>query len=119
VKLTVKLSLRRHKRKYRPVCLGCGCKCEFDYCVECDKKTEKLIAFSHWPLEIGLSPAALKEVELGVRARLAISAWDLDVADVCTELTNLANIIRAHLQHVQARNREILKKQKQLILKKR
>lgn len=73
-------------------CLGCaGVVCQV-----CEDKSNALTKLSHWPLEVSVSPAALIEIEAAIRAHDAPMA----PAALDTELMNVANIIRAHLQHV-------------------
>lgn len=70
-------------------CLGCG----GVVCQVCEDRARKVIEMSHWPLETSISRAALAEVETAIRLH------NLAPAAIDAELINLANIIRAHLQH--------------------
>lgn len=72
-------------------CLGCG----GIVCQVCEDKSNALTKLSHWPLEVSVSRAALAEIETAIRERDV--PWATAALDA--ELENLANIIRAHLQH--------------------
>lgn len=74
-------------------CLGCG----GVVCQVCEDKSNALTRLSHWPLEVSVSRAALLEVEALVRAGLQDNVGYAD--NTYAELQNIANIIRAHLQH--------------------
>lgn len=70
-------------------CLGCG----GVVCQVCEDKSNALTKLSHWPLEVSVSRAALAEIETAIRLH------NLAPAAIDAELMNVANIIRAHLQH--------------------
>lgn len=74
-------------------CLGCG----GVVCPVCEDRAKAIIEHSHWPLETSISRAALDEVESAIRIRLHDFAKM--EAFVRSELENLANVIRSHLQH--------------------
>jgi hypothetical protein len=84
------------------VCLGCGNTYLGAYCLECEARATHLIQTSHWPLETSLSPTALEEVENAIRYYMADTGrGKLKKDSTYIELSNLANNIRSHLQHVQ------------------
>lgn len=74
-------------------CLGCG----GITCQVCEDKSNALTALSHWPLEVSVSRAALVVIEELVRVDYLGS--EPGGSPIAMELENLANIIRAHLQH--------------------
>ena len=79
------------------ICLGCGqAHPVIAYCPDCERKAMRLIQMSHWPLETSLTAVALMQLEIAVRTHVAAL---LPETPGCAELANLANIIRAHLQH--------------------
>jgi hypothetical protein len=85
------------------ICLGCGNTYLGAYCLECEALAAGLIQTSHWPLETSLSPAALSAIETGVRIMLERLPYE---GQTSNELHNLANNIRAHLQHARAAQRK-------------
>lgn len=70
---------------------------------ELTSHTRKLV---RWPLEYSLSVVALAQVEFAVRARLSLVRGGPMPEHVQAELRNLANVIRAHLQHVKEESAE-------------
>lgn len=81
------------------ICLGCGQPYPTAaYCPDCERKAVRVIEQSHWPLETSLSLAALMVIETAVRSLIPANYEATPELD--TELENLANVIRAHLQHV-------------------
>lgn len=78
-------------------CLGCG----GITCQVCEDKSNALTTLSHWPLEVSVSRAALIAVEEGIRMVLP-RGYPNTSPELDAELNNLANIIRAHLQHAPA-----------------
>lgn len=74
-------------------CLGCG----GVVCQVCEDRARKVIEMSHWPLETSISRAALAVLEQLIRQDF-LGTEPHDTA-VSMELANVANIIRAHLQH--------------------
>jgi hypothetical protein len=75
-------------------CLGCG----GITCQVCEDKSNALTRLSHWPLEVSISRAALVDVQSAIGHYLANYGINMPAATI-GELENLANIIRAHLQH--------------------
>lgn len=54
-----------------------------------------------WPITVNLTPAALRVVERAVRSDLIVMRGSI-TPQLNTELLNLANTIRAHMQHIAA-----------------
>jgi hypothetical protein len=93
------------------ICIGCGTKhlSELD-CPVCYARLARCLdVFKHWPLETSLTPAALEHVQAAIELyldsdemRLSRYTRKASYQEVENELTNLAAIIRAYLQHVAA-----------------
>lgn len=80
-------------------CLGCSRSHIVGLpCATCQAIADEIAERSHWPLEASLTPRVLAQVEQAIRHHI------VDTGDN-TELYNLANTIRAHLQHVVANAR--------------
>lgn len=67
-------------------------------CQVCEDRARKIIEQSHWPLETSVSRAALVVLERVTRA-VVPTCYPESSPALNAELENLANIIRAHLQH--------------------
>lgn len=86
------------------ICLGCGTEhlvgadCEVCYA----RLRRCLDKFKHWPMETSITPAALVHVERAVREYIAKEGIQFGDGQHAIELMNLANGIRAYLQHVVA-----------------
>jgi hypothetical protein len=90
-------------------CLGCGGQTYTNGdCPKCDDCAARLIASSHWPLEVSLSLAALVEVEeaIGIHVEdIETQKFFEERPSLLIELQNLRNNIRSHFQHVRAERR--------------
>jgi hypothetical protein len=76
-----------------------------------DEILAAVIRYDHWPLEVSLTPSALKHVELALEQYLGMDADHRYLAlrvpaGPRAELWNTCNILRAHLQHVVLEARE-------------
>ncbi len=58
-----------------------------------------------WPLTVNLTPGALRVVERAVRSDLIVMRGSI-TPQLNTELLNLANTIRAHMQHIAVDQKE-------------
>lgn len=84
-------------------CLGCGGPTDDDgNCPRCEVEAEELIRYSHWPLEVSLTPSALTEVQVALEQYL--NRFDPG-GSVGIELSNLLSNIRSHIQHLAAEKR--------------
>lgn len=80
-------------------CLGCG----GVVCQVCEDKSNAFTEqYKYWPLEVSVSRAALEEVQTAVDLyinEIELSGYFGERPQLHDELTNLVNVIRAHLQH--------------------
>lgn len=86
-------------------CLGCGTiYAEGADCEVCYARLARCLdVFGHWPMECSVSAAALHHIESAIREYLDNDRTKgVDPVEVETELTTVANQIRAYLQHVAA-----------------
>lgn len=88
-----------------PLCLGCGKPAgrAATICDACEiAEVAHADTYGWWPLAIHATPPALHAIEMGIRAHLFTPEGSGLPEPVVSEIIDVANAIRAYLQHLAA-----------------